>query len=247
MQPAAQPSRASRRRPTAGRRAACTTGEPSRRSQAAQVAAPQRGSARSRSCRASSRMPREVRAGREVQADQLAEQMACAWPARLSSATNSGARPSTSLRARRLGAVAVGDLQPPGEHVAQQSVGLAVCGCGWRPAEQQPERLRMGLERCLELRGAGGSCRCPASATRVTACEPARRPASALEARAAARSSSASRPTMRRLDAFDAAGGDAKRARLGALHEPGARAARRLPLTCSGGCGSTSNTPRTWR
>ncbi len=49
-----------------------------------------------------------------------------------------------------LGAVAVGDLQTPGEQVAQQPIRLQLAG-RVGPAEQQPEGTRIELERGLEL------------------------------------------------------------------------------------------------
>ena len=158
--------------------------------------------ARLRICRGSSRMPCDVRARREVEADQVAEQVRMAL-ARSARRRRRAARcPSSSLRARSLDAVAVGDLQAPGEHVAQQAVGLALGLRGWRGREAASRFGPRSPSAC------SNSCSSrllprPASADdgdgaqRALGERPRRRRPAARRARRRGRSSASARPRCR--------------------------------------------------
>ena len=93
---------------------------------------------------------RQPRAGREVHADQLAQHFRLAQRGFLAVGSEKGQQPLHETQAGGVGAVAVGDLQPPRQHVPQQAIGL-LRPARVRPAQHQPAAPRMQIETVLQL------------------------------------------------------------------------------------------------
>ena len=172
--------------------------------------------ARLRICLGSSRMPLTWRLSRHS--------MPIRWPSRWawpsarsapSSSTNSGTMPSSIFRPRRLDAVVVGDLEAPGEDVAQQSEGLALRlrrGAAAEEEEALGARLAPGLELVEQPALADAGVGDHGDGGQLALGEqPLEGGLQRLELGVAA--------DHPRRHAFDAAAADAKAARLGAQHQ----------------------------
>ena len=150
-------------------------------------------------------------AGREVEPDQVAEQVR----RQLAFVLEQRRHAVDELAPRELQAVAVGDLEAPRDQVAQQSV-RSQHPVGLGSAEQQPERPRMRLQCILKL-GQQATFAEAGIADDDESLQPTfdqHRLEALVERRQLSRS-----PDHRRLQPVDAARGHAEGARLDTLHE----------------------------